>query len=167
MFEANVDDVVGAFLAAKNPNSAVKNFLKKEKSSSAIARLAKDFKVAAASNRPEALKEFVSRNLSGNEEIFLAIARYAHIEFVSSTVEEIISKYADRFNATYEKKEAGINVTDKKGFSSIVKEVATLVESGLKKSELPVTEFMKQSVIGYVFEEDVKAAVLQELSGKA
>lgn len=165
MFEANVDDVVGAFLAAKNTNAAIKNFLKKEKpSASSIARLAKDFRNAASAGKPEALRSFIEDNLTDNEEIFLALARYAHIEFVSTTVEEIINKYADQFNNTYEKTESGVKITDKKTFTSIAKEVQSLVEDNLKKLGLPVNEFMKQSIIGYVFEDGVKEEVMREIT---
>ncbi len=164
MFDVTVEEVQSAFAAAKNPNAALKSFLKKEvKSGEPIERFAKDFRTAVATGRSGSINLFVEKNYPKNEIYFLALARYAHSDFITAVVEKIFEKYAEDFNTTYEKAESGITVTDQAKFKSIATSVVKMIEESLAGSELPNSNFLKKATLICVFEPDVLQEVLKVL----
>ena len=162
--ETNIEDVTGAFLAAKNTNAALKNFLKKEKpSDDSVVRFVKNFRNEVSGGNADKLRAFVEGNLDDHKAEFLILARYAHPEFVATTAHQIIEKYADEFNATYEKDGSGVTIKDKSKFKTIVEKVADIVDESLKTAQLPNTNFMKYAVLLYVFEPEIQEQVLSTL----
>lgn len=164
MLPSSVIEVQEAFAAAKNLNAALKNLLKKESASTPqIAVFAKDFRTAASSGKSASRDLFIERNYPAKELFFLGAARYAFPELIDATVGGILAKFADAFNATYERSESGIKVTDAAGFKKICREVRTIIERDLKAAELPVNNFLQNALLATVFEVDVLAEVLKVL----
>jgi|688.fasta_scaffold290233_2 hypothetical protein len=161
MLESSKDEVQSAFLAAKNTNAAVKTFLKREaRVGDPSERFAKDFRNATSSGREESVQAFVEKHFPKYEMYFLALARYAHSEFISSTVEKIFEKFADEFNTTYEKTSEGVTVTNSAKFNQITQEVLKIITDELSSAGLPVTNFMKKAALICIFEPDVLKEVL-------
>ena len=161
MLTPTVEEIEIAFSKAKNVNSALKGFLKREVGGNeAVARFVKDFKAVATSARPAVLKAFIEANFPKHIEAFSALARYAHPELFSSTVEKIITTYADRFNETYKKEGESVELVDAPKFSSIVKEVSAVVDQALTDAGMAGSNFMKLMIFSSVFEEAVLKEVL-------
>ncbi len=127
MLPTTIDEIEQGFCKAKNLNSALKGFLKREGSANPqAASFAKDFRAAAGSGKAPAIRAFVERNYPKREIFFVGLARYAHPELVESVVGRIIDTHADAFNATYDRGEDGIKVTDAATFKKIVKDYLIL-----------------------------------------
>lgn len=164
MLETSVDEVATALVNAKNLNAALKSFLKKEGNSAPhVATFAKEFRVVAAKGKPEPVRFFVEQNYPRRAVYFLGLARYAYPELVESTVGQIIDRHAERFNATYEKGENGITITDTKTFSSIVKDVLKLIDESISSAQTPSSNFMRNAIMASVFEPDVLEEVVKIL----
>ena len=164
MQEATIEEVQSAFNAAKNLNAALKSFIKKEvRSGDPIERFAKDFRVAVATGRVGAVNSYIEKNYPKNEIYFLALARYAHSEFVASVVEGIFEKYAEDFNTTYENLASGMRVTNPEKFASISKSVAQMIEDRLTSSGLPSGNFLKKATLHCIFEPEVLQEVFKVL----
>ena len=162
MLETTVDEVTIALTGAKNLNSALKSFLKREGTQTPqVASFAKEFRGAVSSGRPEPVRLFIEANYEKRPMYFLGLARYAYPELIESVVGQIIEQHADTFNSTYERAEQGIKVTDAKAFGSIVKSVAQMIDDGLKTSNVPASNFMRNAVMASVFEPDVLTEVLK------
>lgn len=164
MFPTTIDEVENAFASAKNLNAALKSFLKREgKGGPQIASFAKDFRNAVGTGRPAAVKFFIEQNYSKREVLFVGLIRYVFPEAVESIVTKIFDTYADEFNTTYTKSEGGMTVTNPPRFKEIAKAVVSLVEEGLRGAELPVSNFMKNSLLVCVFESDVLQEVFKQI----
>ncbi len=164
MLPTTIEEVEQSFLKAKNLNSALKNFLKREGTANPqAAAFAKDFRAAAGSAKAPAMRAFLERNYPKREIFFVGIARYAHPELVESTVGKIIDTHAEAFNATYERGEGGVTVKDAATFKKIVKSVDELIGQGLASAEVPQSNFMRNALLASVFEPEVLAEVLKVL----
>jgi hypothetical protein len=162
MLETNVEEITGAFGAAKNLNSALKKFLRVEGTSSPqVNAFAKEMRGAVARGRPEIVRTFIEKNFPKREVYFLGVARYAHAELFETTIGEIFNSYADDFNATYEKSETGIVVTDAAGFARIVTSVLEVIESKLAAATLPASNFLRNAFLISIFEPAVLVEVLK------
>jgi hypothetical protein len=162
MLETNVDEVTTALTSAKNLNSALKSFLKREGTQSPqVAVFAKEFRGVVSSGRPEPVRLFIEQNYEKRPMYFLGLARYAYADLVESVVGKIIEQHADTFNTTYDRAEQGIRVTDAKAFGSIVKSVSQMIDEGLKTSGSPTSNFMRNAIMASVFEPDVLTEVLK------
>jgi hypothetical protein len=162
MLETTVDEVTTALTGAKNLNAALKSFLKREGTQTPqVASFAKEFRGVVSSGRPEPVRMFIEQNYEKRPMYFLGLARYAYPELIETVVGKIIEQHAETFNATYERAEQGITVTDAKGFGSIVKSVAQMIDDGLKSESLPASNFMRNAVMASVFEPDVLTEVLK------
>jgi hypothetical protein len=164
MFPTTIEEVENAFASAKNLNAALKSFLKREgRGGPQIASFAKDFRNAVGTGRPAAVKFFIEQNYSKREVLFVGLIRYVFPEAVESIVTKIFDTYADEFNTTYTKSEGGMTVTNPARFKEIAKSVVGLVEEGLRGAELPVSNFMKNSLLVCVFESDVLQEVFKQV----
>lgn len=164
MLKSNVQEVQESFAAAKNLNAALKNLLKKESSGTPqIVSFAKEFRAAAGSGKSGPRDLFIERNYPEKELYFMGAIRYAFPELIEATVGAIIENYADDFNATYERKDDKVAVTNAAGFKKIVKEVHEIVKRDLKAAEVPSNSFMQNALLATVFEVDVLAEVMKVL----
>lgn len=164
MLQSNVQEVQQSFAAAKNLNAALKNLLKKESSGNPqIASFAKEFRAAAGSGKSAPRDLFIERNYPEKELYFMGAIRYAFPELIEATVGAIIGNYADSFNATYERKDDTVAVTDAAAFKKIVKEVHEIVKKDLTAAEVPNNSFMQNAVLATVFEVDVLVEVMKVL----
>jgi hypothetical protein len=165
MMDISLDDVASSFEGAKNLNSALKNFLKKEGGNSpSLASFAKDFRAVVSTGRAEAVRGFIDADYAKRPVYFMGLARYAFPELVETVVGAIIERYAETFNATYEREDSGIKVTDAKTFAEIVRGVDTMIADALKGSGLGGNNFMRRSVLASVFEPDVFTEVSKVLA---
>ena len=168
MFESTPEDVYGALATAKNLNAALKNFLKREiQRGQALERLTKDFRAAVLTGKPAAIQAFVEKHYPKNEGYFLALARYTHAEFIGTTVDQVLEKYAEEFNTTYEKIEGGIQVTNQPSFAAISSGVVELIEASLKNFNLPDSNYLKRSTLFCIFDTEVLPEVFKVLASTA
>jgi hypothetical protein len=162
MVKPTVEEAQESFAAAKNLNAALKNLLKRESSATpAVASFAKDFRVAVGSGKSGPRDLFIERNFEGKQFFFMGAVRYAFPELIESTVGAIVNRFADEFNATYERQDGSVTVTDAKRFKEIVNEVLAIVNKDLKAAELPVNAFMQVALLATVFEFDVLNEVMK------
>ncbi|MEN9845676.1 MAG: hypothetical protein RIS36_823 [Pseudomonadota bacterium] len=162
MLETTVDEVTTALAGAKNLNSALKTFLKREGTQTPqLATFAKEFRGVVSGGRPEPVRLFIEENYEKRPMYFLGLARYAYPELIETVVGRIIEQHADTFNTTYERAEQGIKVTDAQAFDSIVKSVAQMIDEGLTSSNVPASNFMRNAIMASVFEPDVLTEVLK------
>ena len=162
MLDTTEEEVTTALTSAKNLNSALKTFLKREGTQTPqVATFAKEFRGVVSSGRPEPVRLFIEANYEKRPMYFLGLARYAYPELIETVVGKIIEQHADTFNTTYERAEQGIQVTDAKAFGSIVKSVSQMIDEGLKSSDAPASNFMRNAVMASVFEPDVLTEVLK------
>lgn len=162
MEQYTTSDIVGAFEAAPNLNAALKNFLKREiRRGDPTERLAKSFKVAISSKRADARREFIEKHADTNARFFLAVGKYAYGSSVDAISEDIISRHAEAFNATYDRSDDGVTVTDRDGFNRIIQMVRAELEEGLQSHGLPNSGFMLSILHHWIFDEDVLQEVLR------
>ena len=162
MLETNVEEVTAALTSAKNLNAALKSFLKREGTQTPqVAIFAKEFRGVVSSGRPEPVRLFIEQNYDKRPMYFLGVARYAYPELIEAVVGKIIEQHAETFNKTYARADQGITVTDSKGFASIVKNVAQMIDEGLTASGVPASNFMRNAIMASVFEPDVLTEVLK------
>lgn len=162
MLNPTVEEAKESFAAAKNLNAALKNLLKRESSGApSVASFAKDFRAAVSSGKDAQRDLFIERNFETRRFFFIGAVRYAFPELVESTVATIVSKYADEFNATYERVEGEVTVTNAKRFQEIVGEVVAIISQDLKAADLPGNSFMKSALLATVFEIDVLNEVMK------
>ena len=162
MLDTTVDEVTTALTSAKNLNSALKSFLKREGTQTPqVAVFAKEFRVVVSSGRPEPVRLFIEQNYDKRPMYFLGLARYAYADLVETIVGKIIEQYADTFNTTYERAEQGIKVTDAKTFAVIVQSASQMIDDGLATSGAPTSNFMRNAIMASVFEPDVLTEVLK------
>jgi hypothetical protein len=164
MLKSNVEDVKEAFAAAKNLNAALKNLLKKESANAPhVATFAKEFRQAVSSGKSAPRDTYIERNYPEKELLLMGAIRYAFPDLIEASVGAIITKYADNFNATYDRVEQGIVVKDRAGFMRIANEVREIIANDLKAAQVPNNTFMQTAVLASVFEPDVFAEVMQGL----
>jgi hypothetical protein len=162
MLETTVDEVTTALTSAKNLNSALKSFLKREGTQTPqVALFAKECRGVVSSGRPEPVRLFIEQNYEKRPMYFLGLARYAYADLVETIVGKIIEEHADTFNTSYERAEQGIKVTDAKTFGMIVKSVSKMIDDGLTTSGAPTSNFMRNAIMASVFEPDVLTEVLK------
>ena len=162
MLDTTVDEVTTALTSAKNLNSALKSFLKREGTQTPqVAVFAKEFRVVVSSGRPEPVRLFIEQNYDKRPMYFLGLARYAYADLVETIVGKIIEQHADTFNTTYERAEQGIKVTDAKTFAVIVQSASQMIDDGLATSGAPTSNFMRNAIMASVFEPDVLTEVLK------
>jgi hypothetical protein len=164
MLPTTIDEVVAAFESARNLNAALKSFLKREgKGGPQIAAFAKDFRNAVGTGRSATVKHFIENNYPKRELLFVGVVRYVFPEAVESIVSKIVDTYAEEFNSTYTKSDAGVQISNPARFNEIAKAAVGLIEEGLRSAELPVSNFMKNALLVCVFESDVLAEVFKGL----
>ena len=87
------------------------------------------------------------------------VARYIHNGPLGEIVEGIIETHAEEFNQTYTPGEEQIEITHAEGFERIVKSALEEIDAGLKQRDLPSTNFMKNLIIDWLFDEAVAKEV--------
>lgn len=162
MLETSIDEVAATLTGAKNLNSALKAYLKKEGTNAPqIVQFAKEFRGIVASGRAEPIRNFIERNYSKRPMVFLGLVRYAYSDVIEAIVGKIIDKYADDFNKTYERVADDLKVTNSKSFGSIVKGVGVMIDDELTKAGVAQSNFMRNAIMASVFEPDVLQEVMK------
>lgn len=164
MLPTTFSNVHDAFQGAKNLNAALKNFIKREGNNGGqVVSFAKDFRGVVSSGRAPAVQLFIEKNYPAKEFLFLGVARYAFPELVESSVGRIIEKYADDFNTTYERGEAGISVKNAAAFKKIAKDVLSIIREDIKAAGFGSNPFLENALLASVFEVEVLAEVMKVL----
>jgi hypothetical protein len=149
-------DVIESIRKAKNLNSAVKNFLKREVAGDAkAAQFAKDLRAAFEAKLPERGQAFIEKNLTAHEVHLLSIIRYAYAEGLAQIVEAVATQHADNFAKTYTPGTETISVTDKKNFEGILTQVVKSLSNELSTRQIPANNFMKNAVLVFLLEPQV------------
>ncbi len=165
MFSTSSQEVIDAFSRAKNLNAALKGFLKREgRAGAALVSFAKSFRQAVATGRPAALQNYITQHFPAQEGFFMGVLRYAFPQQCEELLGGVIERYADEFNATYAKSEAGVTVTNPQRFGEIVRAVLASFDAGLQQAELPNSNFMRNALLAMVFEPDVLREVFAVLN---
>jgi hypothetical protein len=93
----------------------------------------------------------------------MAVLRYAFPQQCEELLGGVIDRYAEEFNATYSKSEAGVTVTNPPRFAEISRAVLASFDAGLLQADLPSCNFMRNSLLAMVFEPDVLKEVFAVL----
>lgn len=156
MFSFTTEDVVGSLKRAGNINAALKNFLKREvRRGDPAERFVKDLREVMVGKDETRALNYIEKRRPGFDSHLVAIGSYAHSEMVMVLANQIVEKYADRFNATYEVKDEDIAVKDKKEFESIMKEVSGVITQTLKEAGFGDSVFMQSVIFSTVFDRPV------------
>jgi hypothetical protein len=156
VFSFTTEDVVGSLKRAGNINAALKNFLKREvRRGDPAERFVKDLREVMVGKDETRALNYIEKKRPGFDSHLVAIGSYAHSEMVMVLANQIVEKYADRFNATYEVKDEDIAVKDKKEFESIMKEVSGVITQTLKEAGFGDSVFMQSVIFSTVFDRPV------------
>jgi len=156
VFSFTTEDVVGSLKRAGNINSALKHFLKREvRRGDPAERFVKDLREVMLGKDDTRALSFIDKKRPGFDSHLIAIGSYAHSEMVMNLANEIVEKYADKFNATYEVQDDDIALKDKKGFETIMKEVTEIISTNLKGAGFGESVFMRSVVFSTVFDRPV------------
>lgn len=156
MFSFTTEDVVGSLKRAENINSALKHFLKREvRRGDPAERFVKDLREVMLGKDENRAFSFIEKKRPDFDSHLIAIGSYAHSEMVMSLANQIVEKYADTFNATYEVKDDDIALKDKGAFETIMKEVSDIVSKNLKGAGFGDSVFMQSVVFSTVFDRPV------------
>jgi alpha-amylase/alpha-mannosidase (GH57 family) len=158
-------EIIEVLSVAKNLNAALKNLMKREGGSNpAVAAFAKEFRSKVGVGRLAGAEGFIDKCIEkGKEGFFFGVARYAFADVIDMAVEQIIERYADEFNATYERTEQGIGVKNSERFREIASDVSKLSVSALTTAEVPVNSYSRGVMLATVFEADVLEEVQKYL----
>ena len=161
MSEFGIEEVLEAIGGVSNLNAVLKKILKHEvQRGSQEERFFKDFRrIANAPRATEQLKTFISNHFPDSGRYSMVVAGYAYDDKMSAITAEIIEKYADEFNSTYETKDSAIEIKDRAKFNSIAKEAIKIIEEGIKSQGLPASTFMKKVIVHRLFTPEVAKEV--------
>lgn len=155
------DDVVAAIDCSDNANAAFKSFLKKEvQKGDPLAKVVKAFRSTWMSNNPDRKLQFVQKNVDKYEGLFLNFTRYALYLAINDITAEVIEKHAEQFNETYEHTDNDIEIIEPDAFKSIAQEALTMFENGLRKHELPESNFLLSVLILSLFDDAVVPKII-------
>lgn len=165
MTTVTTTEIIEVLSVGKNLNAALKNLMKREgENNPAVAVFAKEFRSRLGVVKLMGCEGFIDRYLEkGREGFFFGVARYAFAEVIDGAVEQIIELYADDFNATYERSDEGVNVTNPVRFKEIVLNVSERSTSALVAADIPVNGYSRGVMLATVFEPDVLDEVLKHL----
>lgn len=150
--------------AAKNLNAALKTFLKREaRSENAVEAFVKSLRNVVARDRDGELLSYIEKHYENNEVHFAILAAYAFPELQDSVISAVYDQYGEDFNATYERRDKVIHITNPARFSSISRQVVTKIEEGLDQAGIPRNNFSVYSLLATIFEPDVLVQVLETL----
>lgn len=165
MKDPTTDEVLEVFKKSRSVEQAAKSFLRREvQKGSPEEQFVRNFKSALTSGSEARARSFIDKYLANNQNYFLALAGYAHLEFITGLSNKVFDKYADEFNATYETLEKEVRVKDKKKFAEIVKSTTEMLDAELKAYALPDSWFMKKTALNAIFEPRVMQQVLPLLA---
>ena len=166
MYAYTAAEAAAALRGSKNPNAALKNFLKHEvQGNEVLARFVKNLRTTIDSKSPQACEALFEQGIRKFDIAVLAILRCAYADTLVAIVEPVIEKYADDFNKTYEHADSAINVKDEANFKRIVEEVLALFDQGLSAANLNPAGLMKEVLIHHLFEAEVVKEINARLGG--
>jgi len=156
MYPYEQKDLITALQSAPNLNSALKGFLKSQvQKGDQTSKFIKAFRVATTSKTPGALENFIDKSLPRFERHFFLIARHALSTETEVILDQVIEKYAEDFNKTYQLQGSAITVSNKEQFDSIAKQALNDLDNGLEQSKLPNSNFMRNVLVYSLFDEQV------------
>ena len=135
-------DVEAVLATAPNLNAALKTFLKREgRPENSVEPFVKSLRPVVARNRDGELLRYIEQHYPTKEAHFALLASYAFPTIREPIVASVFEKYADAFNATYERTESGIRLTNPEKFRSktakyefnVDKAIDVLEKAGWKK----------------------------------
>ncbi|MDZ4786037.1 MAG: hypothetical protein SGJ02_08170 [bacterium] len=164
MNECTADDITEVLKKAPNVNSAIKNFLKREvKKGDSSEKFVKSLRDVLLSKNETAARDFISGALPKFLNHIYSIACYAYFESMSKLAENIVEKYADDFNATFEIIEGKVKYKDEKKFKVISSEALKIIHETLAAQGFAESAFMKNVALISVFERPVIDVLTDQL----
>lgn len=160
MYSYTHEEALNSLLNAKHLNASAKKIIKSHGSQDPkSARFAKALKAATKSPLPNAFSSFVEKALPEYEEHLLLVARNAYAPFIEPILDEIIEKYADDFNSTYEidTNTGSITLTAESEFQRIGQAALEILSGRVEKSDLPNNGFIKKAIAYSLFDRSVLA----------
>ncbi len=152
-------EIVEVLLVAKNLNAALKNLIKREGDGNPeVVSFAKDLRARISGSKfnSDSVESFVEKSLERERHgFFLGLARYAFADVIDPVVEDVIGRFADTFNTTYERTDAGVVVKLPEQFKEIVDEVVRIADEALEAAKIPVNSYSRTTMFATVFEADV------------
>jgi len=163
MYPYEQKDLITAFQAAPNLNAALKGFLKSQvQKADQTSKFIKSFRASITSKSPGALESFIENSLPRFERHFFLIGRHALSAETESILDQVIEKYADDFNKTYQSQGSSISVNNRDEFNSIAKQALRDLDGGLEQSKLPNNNFMRNVLVYSLFDEQVMGEIPEE-----
>lgn len=157
-------EIATVLSTADNMNAALKTFLKREaRSDNSVEPFVKSLRSVVARNRDGELLAYIEKLYPAYEAYFSPLFSYAFPKVRDAIATAVVEQYGDTFNATYERREKGIQVTKSAEFSSIAREVLVKVEQGLDQAGVPRNNFSVSAMLAAIFEPDVLVKVLEIL----
>lgn len=163
MLEFTSEDAVNVLMKSGNLNAALKHFLKREiQNGDPAGRFVKDLRTFVDKPNTTQFKAYVDRMRGKFELQLIAIGGYAHSNLVSSIASQVVEKYADDFNKTYETEGETVKIKDQKGFDAIVKDVFGIIDGELKGAGLGESQFLRNSILVNIFDRPVLQKILKK-----
>lgn len=160
MLEYTAQDAYTVLKKSTNINAAIKNFIKREiRKGDPGEKFAKNLRNVLISKNEQTALDFIDGALPQFTNHLVTIACYAFPEFINNLVEEIVEKYADDFNATFEVTEDRLGYKDKAKFESIAKEAIGIIREKIKAEGMGDSPFMRNVIYLSIFEPAVIVAV--------
>lgn len=162
--EISPNDVTEALAAANNLNAALKTLLKREgKPGNTVEPFVKSLRGVVTRNRDDELRKYIHDHYETKPGHFAMLMSYAFPKVRDSIGESVYLKYAEAFNATFERNENSVRVVDLTKFTTIANQVSVMIAEGLEQSQVPVNNFSKYAIMATIFEPDVLQEVLKVL----
>jgi hypothetical protein len=163
MLKYTSEQVIEAFKAARNVNAAAKKYIKNEGDSDPKGmRVIKKLREAFESKNPLVAENFIKMHLKDYEMQILTVIKYAYAEYVTALSQQIVERYSDDFNKTFEMKDDEVVVNDTTTFNRIVSEVFAIIENTLKEVSVPNSPVMKNIIIYTIFDPAVAEYITAE-----
>ena len=155
---------------ARNLNAALKKLLKIEgEKDDKTLRFIKGFRdlIKRIPNKGDStpvIADFVARTMPEFKEHLLVVGRNAFFEQIEVVLTEVIEKYADDFNLTYDHDGSGeITISDEDRFLKLANEAVNRISELIKESTMPDNSFIKSSVLYALFDPTVLAELDKRL----
>jgi len=150
------DDAITTLRQAENLNAALKHFLKREvRRGDPADRFVKDLKPLLLGADLTRAGGYLERKRPQFDPHLIGIGGYAHSDLVTAVAGQIVEKYADDFNATYQSNGSTITVSNQAKFDEIVGAANKVIDETLVTRGLGASSFMKNVLLAAIFEQPV------------
>jgi lipid II:glycine glycyltransferase (peptidoglycan interpeptide bridge formation enzyme) len=156
MFNYTCKEAVEALECSKNINAALKKFLKQEiQNNDGSEKFVKLLKKALADGKSDRAERILENHLPEFEDYLFLMADFALPEITTQIAEQVVTKFAEQFNQSYEISDKTVTIKDQSTFERIAKEAVQEIDAQLSKEDIPGPAFMKNVLIYRIFDDVV------------